>query len=76
MYVTDQPVFLNGAVEVETTLSPLELLGSTKRIEAEFGRDISPISHAVRHGPRPVDLDILLFDEYAVRNKLHTLEEN
>jgi dihydropteroate synthase/2-amino-4-hydroxy-6-hydroxymethyldihydropteridine diphosphokinase len=64
MYVTDQPEFLNGAVEVETSLSPLELLRSLKRIEAELGRDIGPNSTAIRFGPRPVDLDILLFDEH------------
>lgn len=76
MYVTDQPEFLNGAVEVETTLSPLELLRTMKRIETELGRDIGPNSQAVRYGPRPVDLDIILFDEYAVRNDLNSLEEN
>lgn len=70
MYVTDQPEFLNGAVEVETTLSPLELLRSIKRIEAELGRDIGPNSTAIRFGPRPVDLDIILFDELETKNSL------
>lgn len=76
MYVTDQPEFLNGAVEVETTLSPLELLRSIKRIEAELGRDIGPNSTAIRFGPRPVDLDILLFDEHETNNSITTTSRN
>ena len=68
MYVTDQPAFLNGAVEIETTLSPMELLRAIKRAESDLGRDVSPNSTAIRNGPRPVDLDILLFDGYEVSN--------
>ena len=68
MYVTEQPEFLNGAVQVETTLSPLQLLRSIKQVEAELGRDIGPNSTAIRFGPRPVDLDILLFDEVEAGN--------
>ncbi|KAL9189679.1 hypothetical protein ACHAXT_009354 [Thalassiosira profunda] len=68
MYVTDQPAFLNGAVEVETTLPPLELLRAIKRVESDLGRDVGPESTAQRYGPRPVDLDILLFDGYEVAN--------
>ena len=66
MYVTDQPAFLNGAVEVETTLAPLELLRAIKRVESDLGRDVGPDSKALRFGSRPVDLDILLFDGYEV----------
>lgn len=62
MYVTEQPSFLNGAVELDTTLAPLELLRAIKRVEGRLGRDVGPDSAAVRFGPRPVDLDILLFD--------------
>jgi len=64
MYVTDQPSFLNGAVEIDTSLSPLELLSSIKRVESDLGRDFG----SQRFGPRPVDLDILLFDGYEVTN--------
>lgn len=63
MYVTDQPSFLNGAVEIETKLSPLDLLMAIKRVESKRGRDVTPSSAAVRFGPRPVDLDILLFGD-------------
>ncbi len=60
MYVTDQPNFLNGAVQIETSLSPYELLTALKKVENELGRDLS--GNSQRYGPRPVDLDILLYD--------------
>ncbi|GAQ88205.1 Dihydropterin pyrophosphokinase [Klebsormidium nitens] len=56
-YVTDQPAFLNGVVEVRTGLAPLELLKTLKRVEAELGRDFG----GQRFGPRPLDLDILYY---------------
>ncbi|MBO0767251.1 MAG: 2-amino-4-hydroxy-6-hydroxymethyldihydropteridine diphosphokinase [Solirubrobacterales bacterium] len=55
--VLDQPAFLNACVEVETELTAFELLDLCKQVEAALGRDFS----AVRHGPRPIDIDILLF---------------
>ena len=80
MYVTEQPSFLNGAVEIETTLSPLELLKSIKQVESDLGRDVGPNSTSVRFGPRPVDLDILLFDGYEVTQAdgtaADTMDEN
>jgi 2-amino-4-hydroxy-6-hydroxymethyldihydropteridine diphosphokinase len=57
MYITDQPKFLNGAVEVYTSLEPHDLLSRLKAIEARLGRDFN----TVRNGPRPIDLDILLY---------------
>mmetsp|Transcript_58257 Transcript_58257/g.142443 ORF Transcript_58257/g.142443 Transcript_58257/m.142443 type:complete len:809 (-) Transcript_58257:90-2516(-) len=57
MYVTDQPPFLNGVVEVETELPPLSLLKRMKHIERDLGRNFTQI----RNGPRPLDLDILLY---------------
>jgi 2-amino-4-hydroxy-6-hydroxymethyldihydropteridine diphosphokinase len=59
MYVTDQPAFLNGAVELETDLEPHELLRRIKEVEAKVGRDLEG---GIRNGPRPVDLDILLYE--------------
>jgi len=64
MYVTDQPNFLNGAVQIETSLPPYELLAAIKQVENELGRDLS--GNSQRYGPRPVDLDILLYDGYDV----------
>jgi 2-amino-4-hydroxy-6-hydroxymethyldihydropteridine diphosphokinase len=58
MYVTDQPVYLNGAVEIQTRLSPFELLDRIKNVEQEVGRNLSC---TLRNGPRPIDLDILLY---------------
>ncbi len=54
----DQPPFLNGAVLVETTLGPAELLAVLLRIEDALGR-----VRGVRWGPRKIDLDLLLYDQ-------------
>jgi 2-amino-4-hydroxy-6-hydroxymethyldihydropteridine diphosphokinase len=56
--VTDQPRFLNCALEGETTLTPPELLEYIKSFEQEMGRTASE-----RYGPRVIDVDILLYDE-------------
>lgn len=52
-----QDDFLNAASTVETLLSPHELLAHLQAIEAAAGRQRS-----VHWGPRPLDLDLLLFD--------------
>jgi len=57
----DQPWFLNLAAEIETELSPEELLGKTARVEARLGRQ-----RTVPKGPRSVDIDILLYDDLTV----------
>ena len=57
--VLDQPDFLNAVVEIETDLDPEELLDECKRIESELGRRLD----GVRHGPRPIDIDILLLGD-------------
>eukprot|EP00956_Cyclotella_meneghiniana_P026361 scaffold56734_cov41-Cyclotella_meneghiniana.AAC.5 len=66
MYMTNQPDFLNGAVEIETHLTPSQLLVKLKQVESDLGRDLS--DNAIRNGPRPIDLDILLFDGYELQN--------
>src|SRR5689334_1457957 len=53
---TDQPDFLNIAVEIATALDPQELLRLCKEIEANQGR-----LPGERWGPRPIDIDILLY---------------
>jgi 2-amino-4-hydroxy-6-hydroxymethyldihydropteridine diphosphokinase len=55
----DQPSFLNACAFVETDLEALELLDAVKRLEAELGR----ASGGLRHGPRAIDIDILLLGE-------------
>ena len=61
--VTDQPDFLNACVRIETPLGPEELLDACKATERALGREPG----GVRHGPRPVDVDVLLLGnrEYA-----------
>lgn len=56
--VTDQPRFINIAIEVETKLEPYQLLIALKDIEKEIGR-----GETFKWGPRIVDMDILLFDD-------------
>lgn len=56
MYVTDQPPFLNAAVQAQTSLSPAALLAVLKGIETETGRQARP-----RYGPREVDLDLIAY---------------
>jgi 2-amino-4-hydroxy-6-hydroxymethyldihydropteridine diphosphokinase len=57
--VLDQPPFLNAAVRIETALAPLALLDACKEIERELGRRAG----GPRHGPRPIDLDLLLLGD-------------
>lgn len=54
----DQPPFLNQALLLATQLAPLELLDFLKQVEARLGRQA-----AIRNGPRPIDLDILFYDD-------------
>ena len=54
--VLEQPSFLNACLKVETALEPPELLDSVKRVEQDLGRRGAD----VRHGPRTIDIDILL----------------
>lgn len=54
----DQDLFMNIAVAVETTLSPVQLLDFCQSIEEELKR-----VRIIRWGPRTMDLDIVLFDD-------------
>jgi len=54
---TDQPEFLNCAVELETKLTPQQILDAILLIEREMGRDRST---QPRKGPRTIDIDLLL----------------
>ncbi len=53
--------FLNAAVGVETTLSPLQVLRETQRIEREMGR--TEKSANGRYADRLIDIDLLLYDD-------------
>ncbi|KAJ1917979.1 trifunctional dihydropteroate synthetase [Tieghemiomyces parasiticus] len=65
MYNVDQPQFLNCVVRVDTRLSPARLLGLLKGIEVDLGRDLEQ-ARLAPNGPRPIDLDILLYDRQIV----------
>ena len=57
--VTDQPLFLNQVLAVDTRLEPRALLDACLAIERQLGRDRET---EPRRGPRSIDLDILLYD--------------
>ena len=59
--VVEQPRFLNGAVELETTLSAHDLLDALLEVERGLGR-----VRGERWGPRTIDLDLLLYGDEVV----------
>ncbi len=58
----DQDWFINGVIQIETDLEPLELLRKLKEIESKMGR-----KEAFRWGPRVIDLDLLLYDDLEMK---------
>jgi 2-amino-4-hydroxy-6-hydroxymethyldihydropteridine diphosphokinase len=67
--VLDQASFLNACVQVETELEPLQLLDAAKAIERELGRRVG----GPRHGPRLIDVDVLLLDDLELADRRMTL---
>jgi 2-amino-4-hydroxy-6-hydroxymethyldihydropteridine diphosphokinase len=65
----DQPDFLNAAARIHTELEPEELLDACKLIEAELGR----VFGGPRHGPRPIDVDLLLLADVELETERLTL---
>lgn len=65
----DQPDYLNAAVALDTTLSPLALLDNTQEIERQQGR----VRKAERWGPRTLDLDIMLYGNDTIENERLTI---
>lgn len=61
--VLDQPSFLNACVRIETDLGPEALLAACKAVERERGRVPVGESGYVRHGPRAIDVDVLLLGD-------------
>lgn len=53
-----QPNFINGVVQIQTFLGPIELLDVLLGIERKLGR-----VRKERWGPRTIDLDILLYGD-------------
>jgi 2-amino-4-hydroxy-6-hydroxymethyldihydropteridine diphosphokinase len=67
--VLAQPTFLNACVSVQTELEPLALLDAVKLLERELGR----AQDSVRHGPRAIDIDVLLLGGLELREERMTL---
>jgi 2-amino-4-hydroxy-6-hydroxymethyldihydropteridine diphosphokinase len=58
--VADQPPFVNLCIAVETALTPQALLGRVQAVEHALGR---ARAQERRWGPRPIDIDILAYDD-------------
>jgi 2-amino-4-hydroxy-6-hydroxymethyldihydropteridine diphosphokinase len=67
--IVEQPDFLNAAARVSTALEPLELLDVCKAVESELGREFG----GPRHGPRPIDVDLLLLGDVELEHDRLTL---
>ena len=63
--VLDQPDFLNACLRVHTALTPEELLDAAKAVERQLGR----APGGIRHGPRPIDVDVLLLGDVEFRSE-------
>ena len=68
-YVTDQPPFLNMVVDGHTELKPDGLLKALKATERNMGR----VAGGPRNGPRPIDLDILFYDDLEIETETLTI---
>jgi len=65
---TDQPSFLNRALEIHTRCQPDELMNILLSIEEEMGR-----KRMEKYGPRIIDIDILFFNDDIVDSPLVTI---
>jgi 2-amino-4-hydroxy-6-hydroxymethyldihydropteridine diphosphokinase len=63
-----QPWFVNCAAEVGTDLMPMQLLKAVKAVERALGR-----RNGVAKGPRPLDIDILLYESVAMHSSTLTI---
>lgn len=57
------PAYFNAAARIETELAPEDLLAYLKQIERDLGR-----GPAERWAPRPIDLDIVLYDDCVLKS--------
>ncbi len=67
--ILDQPEFLNACIEIETGLEPDQLLSACKEVEREVGR----AAGGPRHGPRVIDVDLLLLGDLRHESERLTL---
>jgi 2-amino-4-hydroxy-6-hydroxymethyldihydropteridine diphosphokinase len=66
--ITDQPDFFNQALEIQTELSPEQLMQMLLMIEGQMGR-----KRVVKMGPRIIDIDILLFNNEIIHQSHLTI---
>lgn len=59
----EQPHYLNGVVQIQTSLTAQQLLDVTSRVEAALGRQ-----RATRNGPRMIDIDILTWNDDTIES--------
>jgi 2-amino-4-hydroxy-6-hydroxymethyldihydropteridine diphosphokinase len=71
--VLDQRDFYNACVRIETALEPEALLDACKAVERELGRTLAGQPGYRRHGPRPIDVDLLLLGDREYRSERLTL---
>ena len=64
----EQPDFLNAALEIETLLTPCELLEFTSSIENSAGR-----TRDIHWGPRTLDIDIIFYDDVIISEQRLTI---
>jgi 2-amino-4-hydroxy-6-hydroxymethyldihydropteridine diphosphokinase len=67
--VLDQRNFYNACLRVQTDHDPEQLLNACKAVERELGRPAG----GARHGPRPIDVDLLLLGAQLYRSERLTL---
>lgn len=65
---TDQADFLNLCLEVNTNLSPMELLKNCQNIELKLKRE-----RVLRWGPRTIDIDILFYNDIISNDEILTI---
>lgn len=67
--VLDQRAFYNACIRIDTELDPEALLDACKAVERARGR----AEGGVRHGPRPLDVDLLLLGDVELHSERLTL---
>jgi 2-amino-4-hydroxy-6-hydroxymethyldihydropteridine diphosphokinase len=65
---TEQPDFLNQAIECFTNLGAVELLREIKKIEKKLGR-----KNNIKYGPRIIDIDIIFYDDLILKSEELTI---
>ena len=65
---TDQPPFINAAVQIKTESPPLELLSQLQIIEKKLGKKVIH-----KNGPRIIDIDLLVYQEFTLELENLTL---